>query len=104
MRDGSDPNLFRFNMAINDSYSSGSATGTLPRATFSRSMSANTHGGSFGRSTDSQLSPGTHTRGRARSGSLVTVTEVGGDEPHTINDRLGVGANFNAAWVNSPGK
>jgi hypothetical protein len=32
----------------------------------------------------------------------VTVTEVGGDEPDTINDRVGV-SNHNAGWVNSPG-
>ena len=43
-------------------------------------------------------------KGRARSSSLVTVTEVGGDEPEGVVDRLGVGVNENAAWVNSPGK
>jgi hypothetical protein len=35
---------------------------------------------------------------------LVTVTEVGGDEPEGVVDRLGVGVNENAAWVNSPGE
>jgi hypothetical protein len=43
-------------------------------------------------------------KGRARSSSLVTVTEVGGDEPEGVVDRLGVGVNENAAWVNAPGK
>lgn len=43
------------------------------------------------------------TKGRARSASLVTVTEVGGDEPENVVDRLGVGSNENAAWVNAPG-
>ncbi|KAJ9110366.1 hypothetical protein QFC20_002963 [Naganishia adeliensis] len=42
-------------------------------------------------------------KGRARSSSLVTVTEVGGDEPEGVVDRLGVGVNENAAWVNAPG-
>ena len=42
-------------------------------------------------------------KGRARSSSLVTVTEVGGDEPENVVDRLGVGSNENAAWVNAPG-
>ncbi|ORY30585.1 ORMDL family-domain-containing protein [Naematelia encephala] len=42
-------------------------------------------------------------KGRARSSSLVTVTEVGGDEPENVVDRLGVGTNENAAWVNAPG-
>jgi hypothetical protein len=43
-------------------------------------------------------------KGRARSSSLVTVTEVGGDEPENVVDRLGVGSNENAAWVNAPGE
>ena len=43
-------------------------------------------------------------KGRARSSSLVTVTEVGGDEPENVVDRLGVGSNENAAWVNAPGR
>lgn len=34
----------------------------------------------------------------------MTVTEVGGDEPEGVVDRLGVGVNENAAWVNAPGK
>jgi hypothetical protein len=42
--------------------------------------------------------------GRARSSSLVTVTEVGGDEPENVVDRLGIGTNENAAWVNAPGE
>ena len=43
-------------------------------------------------------------KGRARSSSLVTVTEVGGDETENVVDRLGVGSNENAAWVNAPGE
>ncbi|WVQ84993.1 hypothetical protein IAT38_007157 [Cryptococcus sp. DSM 104549] len=42
-------------------------------------------------------------KGRARSSSLVTVTEVGGDDPDNVVDRLGAGNNENAAWVNAPG-
>lgn len=42
--------------------------------------------------------------GRARSSSLVTVTEVGGDEPEEVVDRMGVGVNENANWVNAPGE
>ncbi|WRT68014.1 uncharacterized protein IL334_004989 [Kwoniella shivajii] len=41
-------------------------------------------------------------QGRARSSSLVTVTEVGGDDPDNVVDRLGVGNNENADWVNAP--
>jgi len=43
------------------------------------------------------------SKGRARSSSLVTVIEVGGDEPENVVDRLGIGTNENAAWVNAPG-
>lgn len=43
-------------------------------------------------------------KGRARSSSLITVTEVGGDEPENEADRIGVGSNQNAAWVNAPGE
>ena len=43
-------------------------------------------------------------KGRARSSSLVTVTEAGGDETENVVDRLGVGTNENAEWVNAPGK
>ncbi|ORX37196.1 ORMDL family-domain-containing protein [Kockovaella imperatae] len=42
-------------------------------------------------------------KGRARSSSLMTVTEVGGNETENVVDRLGVGSNENAAWVNAPG-
>jgi hypothetical protein len=42
-------------------------------------------------------------KGRGRSSSLVTVTEVGGDEQDQVVDRLGVGVNENANWVNAPG-
>lgn len=34
----------------------------------------------------------------------MTVTEVGGNEPENVVDRLGVGTNENAAWVNAPGE
>lgn len=44
------------------------------------------------------------SKGRARSSSLVTVTEVGGDDPDNVVDRLGAGNNENAAWVNAPGQ
>ncbi|RSH88487.1 uncharacterized protein EHS24_001032 [Apiotrichum porosum] len=90
LRDGVDPDVFRF----------GTAGQTSPRSSFHRTLSANTAYGSYGRASGSGLSG--QTKGRNRSGSLVTVTEVGGDEPDNINDRLGVGANFNAAWVNAP--
>lgn len=102
MRDGFDPETFRYNNNYNNQYSA--ATQTSPRNSFTRSLSANNtqYGPSYGRSTaTSSQSTG---RGRARSGSLVTVTEVGGDEPDNVNDRLGVGSNHNAAWVNAPGK
>lgn len=46
---------------------------------------------------------GAQSKGRARSSSLMTVTEVGGDEPETVVDRMGVGTNENANWVNAPG-
>jgi hypothetical protein len=46
---------------------------------------------------------GKTSKGRARSASLVTVTEVGGDEPENMVDRMGLGSNENAAWVNAPG-
>jgi hypothetical protein len=74
-------------------------------ATYGRSNSASNASGSFGRASGAQaqgLLPQQPRKGRARSGSLVTVTEVGGDEPDTINDRVGV-SNHNAGWVNSPG-
>jgi hypothetical protein len=32
------------------------------------------------------------------------VTEVGGDEPENMVDRMGLGSNENAAWVNAPGR
>jgi hypothetical protein len=43
-------------------------------------------------------------KGRGRSSSLVTVTEVGGDDGDQVVDRLGVGVNENANWVNAPGE
>ena len=62
---------------------------------------------------DSMGSGGTHLQsgmggkvggGRGRSSSLVTVTEVGGDDGDQVVDRLGVGVNENANWVNAPGE
>ena len=47
---------------------------------------------------------GNKNKGRGRSSSLVTVTEVGGDDGDQVVDRLGVGVNENANWVNAPGK
>lgn len=32
------------------------------------------------------------------------MTEVGGDDPDNVVDRLGAGNNENAAWVNAPGQ
>lgn len=46
---------------------------------------------------------GNKNKGRGRSSSLVTVTEVGGDDGDQVVDRLGVGVNENANWVNAPG-
>lgn len=72
--------------------------------TYGRTLSSNNtnNGDSYGRRSGNNLQPEAPKR-RGRSGSLVAVTEVGGDEPDSINDRVGVGANNNAAWVNSPG-
>lgn len=76
---------------------------------YRRSASANSNSGSFGRSSGANvnvqgLMPQPAPRkGRTRSGSLVTVTEVGGDDGDNVNDRVGLGANHNAAWVDSPG-
>lgn len=74
---------------------------------YTRSTSANSNTGSFGRSTGANvqglLPQPAARKGRTRSGSLVTVTEVGGDDGDNINDRVGVGSNHNAAWVDSPG-
>ncbi|TXT15985.1 hypothetical protein VHUM_00488 [Vanrija humicola] len=78
-----------------------------PRNNFARSLSSNAVGqGSYGRSSGATLTSLAvqvpRSKGRARSGSLVTVTEVGTDEPG-VNDRLGNATNPNAAWVNAPG-
>lgn len=77
-----------------------------PRATVSRAQSSNSilraSGASLGSDSASQ-GPAATARGRARSSSLVAVTEVGGDETEHVVDRLGVGSNENAAWVNAPG-
>lgn len=100
LREGIETNFFQY-AATSDSSS---------RNGYGRSSSSHSNSGygSYGRSSGSSaqggLAPSSPRRsGRTRSGSLVTVTEVGGDEPDNINDRLGVGANHNAAWVNAPG-
>lgn len=76
-----------------------------PQRPYGRSLSSQSisRADSYGRRSSNTLMPEQPRKGRARSGSLVAVTEVGGDEPDSINDRVGVGANNNAAWVNSPG-
>ncbi len=85
----------------------------LHARTISRSLSSTSikHGHGHGQSsslTGLQAGPplastNTASKGRARSGSLVTVTEVGGDDLENDVDRLAVGVNENAAWVNAPG-
>lgn len=76
-----------------------------PRSSILRSHSSN----SVIRATTSSINTSAsspnmaRSAGRARSSSLVAVTEVGGDEPENVVDRLGVGSNENAAWVNAPG-
>ena len=60
--------------------------------------------GSSGGNTNPVTNQNRNAKGRARSSSLVMVTEVGGDEPENVVDRLGVGTNENAAWVNAPGE
>jgi len=76
-----------------------------PRSSILRSHSSN----SVIRATASNINTSAsspnmaRSAGRARSSSLVAVTEVGGDEPENVVDRLGVGSNENAAWVNAPG-
>ncbi|CAD6566804.1 MAG: hypothetical protein TREMPRED_002967 [Tremellales sp. Tagirdzhanova-0007] len=59
--------------------------------------------GSSGGNANTVSNQNRNAKGRARSSSLVMVTEVGGDEPENVVDRLGVGTNENAAWVNGPG-
>jgi hypothetical protein len=75
-------------------------TSVAPRLTMSRSQSSN----AVPKASSPPSIVNRSAKGRARSSSLVTVTEVGGDEPETVVDRLGVGSNENAAWVNAPGK
>ena len=60
--------------------------------------------GSSGGNANTVSNQNRNAKGRARSSSLVMVTEVGGDEPENVVDRLGVGTNENAAWVNGPGE
>lgn len=87
-----------------------SSLGKSARSAFSRSQSTNNVLKPVATSSGMSLVPaGPPTvnrvvKGRARSSSLVTVTEVGGDEPEVVVDRLGVGTNENAAWVNAPGE
>ncbi|WVN89870.1 uncharacterized protein L203_105100 [Cryptococcus depauperatus CBS 7841] len=76
------------------------------RSVMIRSYSSNPHSRSPSLLQTNSKSPSPQVRGskgRARSSSLVTVTEVGGDDLNTVVDRLGVGNNENAAWVNAPG-
>lgn len=74
-----------------------------PRNSFQRSNSSHPTVGAHGRR-DSNSGPLQAPKtGRTRSGSFVTVTEVGGYEPDNVNDRLGI-MNHNAAWVNAPGE
>ena len=77
-----------------------------PRTSILRSHSSNSVMRATGSSINtSAASPNAaRSTGRARSSSLVAVTEVGGDEPENVVDRLGVGSNENAAWVNAPGE
>nr|ODN92369.1 hypothetical protein L204_05468 [Cryptococcus depauperatus CBS 7855] len=77
------------------------------RSVMIRSYSSNPHSRSPSLLQTNSKTPSPQVRGskgRARSSSLVTVTEVGGDDLNTVVDRLGVGNNENAAWVNAPGK
>ncbi|KAL1413106.1 sphingolipid homeostasis protein orm1 [Vanrija albida] len=101
LREGVETDFFQY-MALPDGQKGGN-----PRANFARSLSSNAVGqGSYGRSSGATLASLAvqvpRNKGRARSGSLVTVTEVGTDEPG-VNDRLGNAHNPNAAWVNAPG-
>lgn len=100
LREGIETEFFR-----NSYISTGN---TSPRSSFARTLSNNSQGEGYTSyrrgSSGPTLAPQQPVKGRARSGSLVTVTEVGGDEPDNVNDRLGVGANHNAAWVNAPGE
>lgn len=98
--------------AENSPYATGSIIQTS-RSAMLRSQSSNTVQRPAGPSTSSSsnshaanpnASLGKAAKGRARSSSLVTVTEVGGDEPENVVDRLGVGTNENANWVNAPGE
>ena len=65
---------------------------------------ASTIGAAINGNNNGVSSLGKAGKGRARSSSLVAVTEAGGDEPENVVDRLGVGTNENAAWVNAPGE
>ncbi|WVR06551.1 hypothetical protein IAU60_003582 [Kwoniella sp. DSM 27419] len=74
------------------------------RSTVFRTQSSNSIRTGSSANHNSAPSPNLRTgaKGRARSSSLVTVTEVGGDDPDNVVDRIGVGNNENAEWVNAP--
>ncbi|WWC88434.1 uncharacterized protein L201_003345 [Kwoniella dendrophila CBS 6074] len=74
---------------------------TVFRSQSSNSVQRNSGSTNHGHSTSPSFRK---PQGRARSSSLVTVTEVGGDDPDNVVDRLGVGNNENATWVNAPGE
>ncbi|EIW67708.1 hypothetical protein TREMEDRAFT_45200 [Tremella mesenterica DSM 1558] len=91
---------------VHTHFESDASSLAAPRSGFFRSQSTNLVSRSStlpqsGVQTTASTSNG--GQGRARSSSLVTVTEVGGDEPENVVDRLGVGTNENANWVNAPG-
>ncbi|KAL7420487.1 sphingolipid homeostasis protein orm1 [Cryptotrichosporon argae] len=65
------------------------------------SIGAHGHGHGHGAAAASPGSKG--AKGRARSSSLITVTEVGANEPEAVIDQLGVAPNDNASWVNAKG-
>ena len=83
-------------------FSAPGSSNSNPKSAQFRHYSTNTVSHSLSASSPIDLKKSGAT-GRARSSSLVTVTEVGGDEPENVIDRLGAGTNENAAWVNAPG-
>ncbi|WVQ65316.1 uncharacterized protein L199_003492 [Kwoniella botswanensis] len=76
---------------------------TVFRSQSSNNMSRSQHASGNSNQHHSSSPSFRKPQGRARSSSLVTVTEVGGDDPDNVVDRLGVGNNENAEWVNAPG-
>jgi hypothetical protein len=73
------------------------------RSAYMRSHSSSAVQRTSPSTSNATLHQGQTSKGRARSSSLMTVTEVGGDEPENVIDRMGVGTNENANWVNAPG-